>query len=56
VFIKVRALETSALINRKLDSLNRDQRLIGKVYNLVPIAYAFGLLVILGSYINKPIS
>jgi hypothetical protein len=56
VFIEARALETSAPIDRKLDSLDRDRRLIGEVYNPAPTAYASGSLAILGSYINKLIS
>jgi hypothetical protein len=49
VFIEVGALEISAPINR-------DWRLINEVYKLALTTYASGLLAILGSYINKPIS
>ena len=56
VFIKVGALEISALINKKLDSFNRDQRLISNIYKLAPITCALVLLAVLGSYINKLIS
>ena len=56
MFIKVEVLEISALINRKLNSLNKDRRSISKVYKPALIIYAFSLLTILKSYINKLIS
>jgi hypothetical protein len=56
VFIEVGALEISAPINRKLDSFNRDRRLIGDVYRPALITYALVLLAVSGSYINKLIS
>jgi hypothetical protein len=50
VFIEVGALEISASISGKLDSFNRDRRLIGNIYRLILTTC------VLGSYINKLIS
>jgi hypothetical protein len=56
VFAEAGALETSAPIDGKLDSLDRDRRSIGEACNPALIACASGSSAILGSYINKPIS
>jgi len=56
VFAEVGALEISATINGKLDSSNREQRLIGDAYRPAPTTCALVLLAVLGSYINKLIS
>jgi len=56
VFAEAGALEISALIDGKLDSLDRDRRSISKVYKPAFTICASGLLAVLGSYINKLIS
>jgi hypothetical protein len=56
VFTEVGALEISTLISGISDSINKDQKLINKVYKLALTTYASSLLAISGSYINKLIS